>query len=143
MKLRHKNERIKKDFNKRKKNIQCGTMHSTSLYFFYKIKELEFCRLFGAKCMRCGLPVQSTDYVYRVFASVYHLHCFKCFCCGHLFKKGDHYMLVDGQIICRADYEHLLCQTPICQSHCNFFQFDIKWLTVSMNQEYVEFTSES
>ncbi|MCP9264996.1 hypothetical protein DINM_020160 [Dirofilaria immitis] len=74
--------------------------------------------LFGVKCMRCGLPIQSTDYVYRVFASTYHLHCFKCFCCGHLFKKGDHYLLVDGQIICRPDYEHLLRQVPICQSQC-------------------------
>ncbi|VDK77057.1 unnamed protein product [Litomosoides sigmodontis] len=63
--------------------------------------------------MRCGLSVRPTDYIYRVFATIYHLRCFKCFCCGYLFKKGDHYMLVDGQIICRSDYEHLLCQTSV------------------------------
>uniref|UniRef100_A0A0R3RS98 Homeobox domain-containing protein n=1 Tax=Elaeophora elaphi TaxID=1147741 RepID=A0A0R3RS98_9BILA len=92
------------------------------LKFYQKISRIS--RLFGVKCMRCGLPVQSTDYVYRVFASIYHLQCFKCFCCGHLFKKGDHYMLIDGQVICRPDYEHLLCQTPICQSHLYFDQND-------------------
>ncbi|VDK63979.1 unnamed protein product [Onchocerca ochengi] len=33
-------------------------------------------------------------------------------------------MLMDGQIICRPDYEHLLCQAPICQSHLYFDQND-------------------
>ncbi|VDN44519.1 unnamed protein product [Gongylonema pulchrum] len=80
--------------------------------------------MFGTKCARCGLALQSTDYVHRVFASIYHVQCFTCFFCGHLFKKGDHYVLVDGQVICRPDYEHLLCQTPICQSHLFYDQND-------------------
>ncbi|VDM36410.1 unnamed protein product [Toxocara canis] len=79
------------------------------------------CRLFSAKCARCGIALQPTDFVFRCLNSTYHAQCFSCVYCNHPLKKGDQYLVLDGQVICRADYELLLCNQPMPHAY-----FDIE-----------------
>jgi hypothetical protein len=41
----------------------------------------------------------------RVMHSVYHVTCFACVVCGQRLHKGDEFVLRDGQVICRLDWE--------------------------------------
>ncbi|MFH4977380.1 hypothetical protein AB6A40_004089 [Gnathostoma spinigerum] len=63
------------------------------------------------------MAVQPTDFVFRCLNSVYHVQCFTCIYCNHHLKKGDQYIILDGQVICRVDYELLLCSTSIYPSY--------------------------
>ncbi|KAI1718846.1 LIM domain-containing protein [Ditylenchus destructor] len=65
-------------------------------------------RIFGTKCAKCGIALLPSDYVLRCFQKVFHAHCFQCFYCTRLLKKGDQYVLADGQIICQQDYAHII-----------------------------------
>uniref|UniRef100_A0A914VL49 Uncharacterized protein n=1 Tax=Plectus sambesii TaxID=2011161 RepID=A0A914VL49_9BILA len=73
------------------------------------VQEPRHVPLFAQKCARCALPLLATDFVYRCLGSTYHTHCFACVYCGQQLKKGDQYLIIEGQIICRQDYELLLC----------------------------------
>lgn len=37
--------------------------------------------------------------------SIFHLKCFACVVCGALLKKGEQYVVKQGQLFCRFDYE--------------------------------------
>lgn len=41
----------------------------------------------------------------RTFDSVFHLKCFACVVCGGLLKKGEQYVVKQGQLFCLLDYE--------------------------------------
>ncbi|KAG9342218.1 hypothetical protein JZ751_016720 [Albula glossodonta] len=41
----------------------------------------------------------------RALESVYHLGCFCCCVCERQLRKGDHFLLKEGQLFCRSDYE--------------------------------------
>ncbi|VDN51394.1 unnamed protein product [Dracunculus medinensis] len=70
-------------------------------------------RLFATKCTRCGIALQPNDFVFRCLSSIYHANCFSCIYCSHLLKKGDQYLIINGQIICRNDYEIFLCNQAL------------------------------
>lgn len=41
----------------------------------------------------------------RTMENVFHLKCFACVVCGVQLKKGEQYVVKQGQLFCRFDYE--------------------------------------
>lgn len=41
----------------------------------------------------------------RVLENVYHVHCFSCCECERRLQRGDEFVLKEGQLLCRSDYE--------------------------------------
>ncbi|KAM4023570.1 LIM homeobox transcription factor 1-alpha-like [Anomaloglossus baeobatrachus] len=76
---------------------------------FYRDKKL-YCRndygkLFAVKCGSCLDTITPSEFVMRAQKSVYHLGCFCCCVCERQLQKGDEFVLKDGQLLCKSDYE--------------------------------------
>ncbi|XP_016933476.3 LIM homeobox transcription factor 1-beta [Drosophila suzukii] len=56
-------------------------------------------------CLGCGLKIGADELVMRCHENVFHLKCFACVVCGALLKKGEQYVVKQGQLFCRFDYE--------------------------------------
>ncbi|EFN83212.1 LIM homeobox transcription factor 1-beta isoform X1 [Harpegnathos saltator] len=88
----------------------CGAMLSHSCF----IRDLKlYCRsdyekIFGVKCARCMEKISCSDLVMRVASLVFHVECFMCCMCGQPLPRGAHFILRQGQPICRRDFEHEL-----------------------------------
>lgn len=41
----------------------------------------------------------------RALECVYHLNCFCCCVCDRQLRKGDEFVLKEGQLLCKFDYE--------------------------------------
>lgn len=106
----------------------CGTMLSHSC--FYRDLKLycrsDYERIFGAKCARCMEKISCSDLVMRpVSGLVFHVECFACCMCGQPLPRGAHYILRQGQPICRRDFEHeLFLNSPqgeclVCSTSAN------------------------
>eukprot|EP00061_Rhincodon_typus_P006312 g26836.t1 len=61
--------------------------------------------LFAAKCSGCMEAIAPTEFVMRAQKSVYHLPCFCCCVCERQLQKGDEFVLKEGQLLCKGDYE--------------------------------------
>ncbi|XP_041133450.1 LIM homeobox transcription factor 1-alpha-like [Polyodon spathula] len=62
-------------------------------------------KLFAVKCNACLELITPAEFVMRAQKSVYHLHCFCCCVCERRLQKGDEFLLKEGQLLCRSDYE--------------------------------------
>lgn len=62
-------------------------------------------RLFAAKCSGCMEKIAPTEFVMRALECVYHLSCFCCCVCERQLRKGDEFVLKEGQLLCKSDYE--------------------------------------
>lgn len=62
-------------------------------------------RLFATKCSGCLEKIAPTELVMRALESVYHLSCFYCCVCERRLCKGDEFVLKEGQLLCKSDYE--------------------------------------
>ncbi|KAL2100179.1 hypothetical protein ACEWY4_004573 [Coilia grayii] len=62
-------------------------------------------RLFATKCSGCLEKIAPTEFVMRALESVYHLGCFCCCVCERRLCKGDEFVLKEGQLLCKSDYE--------------------------------------
>ncbi|OCT85245.1 LIM homeobox transcription factor 1-alpha [Xenopus laevis] len=76
---------------------------------FYRDKKL-YCRndyekLFAVKCGSCLDTIAPSEFVMRAQKNVYHLGCFCCCVCDRQLQKGDEFVLKDGQLLCKSDYE--------------------------------------
>uniref|UniRef100_A0A8C5PVP9 LIM homeobox transcription factor 1-alpha n=1 Tax=Leptobrachium leishanense TaxID=445787 RepID=A0A8C5PVP9_9ANUR len=76
---------------------------------FYRDKKL-YCRtdyekLFAVRCGSCLDAITSSEFVMRAQKSVYHLGCFCCCVCERQLQKGDEFVLKEGQLLCKSDYE--------------------------------------
>uniref|UniRef100_A0A670XPZ3 LIM homeobox transcription factor 1-alpha n=1 Tax=Pseudonaja textilis TaxID=8673 RepID=A0A670XPZ3_PSETE len=76
---------------------------------FYREQKL-YCRLdyekiFAVKCNNCLEAITPSEFVMRAQKSVYHIGCFCCCVCEKQLQKGDEFVLKDGQLLCRNDYE--------------------------------------
>ncbi|ETN69078.1 LIM domain protein [Necator americanus] len=96
--------------------VACNQNLSNSPTCFSKDGRL-YCRedhsiLFGRFCARCHGALASRDLVFRCQHATYHQQCFSCFYCHMQFKKGDEYLIVEGEIVCRKDY-HMLLQNHL------------------------------
>ncbi|XP_074546517.1 LIM/homeobox protein LMX-1.2-like [Halichoeres trimaculatus] len=65
----------------------------------------DYRRLFSTKCSGCLEKIAPTEFVIRALESVYHLSCFCCCICERQLLKGDQFVLKDGQLLCKSDYE--------------------------------------
>ncbi|XP_044162441.1 LIM homeobox transcription factor 1-beta isoform X4 [Bufo gargarizans] len=85
----------------------CQQPLTTSCYF--RDRKL-FCKqdyqqLFAAKCSGCMEKIAPTEFVMRALECVYHLSCFCCCVCERQLRKGDEFVLKEGQLLCKSDYE--------------------------------------
>ncbi|CAG12709.1 unnamed protein product, partial [Tetraodon nigroviridis] len=62
-------------------------------------------RLFATKCSGCMEKIAPTEFVMRALECVYHLNCFCCCVCDRQLRKGDEFVLKEGQLLCKFDYE--------------------------------------
>lgn len=62
-------------------------------------------RLFVRKCSACLQVVGRSELIMRVQGQVYHLGCFTCCECERRLQRGDEFVLKEGQLLCRMDYE--------------------------------------
>ncbi|XP_037023370.2 LIM homeobox transcription factor 1-alpha [Artibeus jamaicensis] len=76
---------------------------------FYRDKKLyckfDYEKLFAVKCGGCFEVIAPNEFVMRAQKSVYHLGCFCCCVCERRLQKGDEFVLKEGQLLCRGDYE--------------------------------------
>lgn len=76
-----------------------ATWFTKSLFFFW------IRRLFATKCSGCMEKIAPTEFVMRALECVYHLNCFCCCVCDRQLRKGDEFVLKEGQLLCKIDYE--------------------------------------
>ncbi|XP_059147551.1 LIM homeobox transcription factor 1-beta-like [Physella acuta] len=65
----------------------------------------DYDKFYATKCNGCLQSVPPNELVMRASSFVYHLPCFCCIVCGQRLQKGDEFVLRDGQLFCRLDYE--------------------------------------
>ncbi|XP_078238955.1 LIM homeobox transcription factor 1-beta isoform X3 [Pogona vitticeps] len=90
--------------------LQCAACQqalTTSCYF--RDRKLyckqDYQQLFAAKCSGCMEKIAPTEFVMRALECVYHLSCFCCCVCERQLRKGDEFVLKEGQLLCKSDYE--------------------------------------
>uniref|UniRef100_A0A8B9TIT6 LIM homeobox transcription factor 1-alpha n=1 Tax=Anas platyrhynchos TaxID=8839 RepID=A0A8B9TIT6_ANAPL len=62
-------------------------------------------KLFQTKCSSCLKAIAPSELIMRVLENVYHIHCFYCCECERRLQRGDEFVLKEGQLLCRSDYE--------------------------------------
>ncbi|XP_041816239.1 LIM/homeobox protein LMX-1.2-like isoform X1 [Chelmon rostratus] len=90
--------------------LQCAACHRplTSTCYFRDTKlycKADYQQLFATKCSGCLEKIAPTEFVMRALGSVYHLSCFCCCVCERQLCKGDEFVLKEGQLLCKSDYE--------------------------------------
>ncbi|XP_078721704.1 LIM homeobox transcription factor 1-beta [Lampetra fluviatilis] len=90
--------------------LQCAACRQPLTRSCYTRERRNYCRpdydkLFGRKCAGCMGSVAPSELVMRALESVYHLGCFSCCVCERPLRKGDEFVLKEGQLFCRPDYE--------------------------------------
>lgn len=68
-------------------------------FFFHKF------RFYGAKCSNCVQSISPQELVMRAGSAVYHVQCFVCSLCGYQLQRGQQFVVRQGQLLCRMDYE--------------------------------------
>ncbi|KAM8886678.1 LIM homeobox transcription factor 1, beta b isoform 1-T1 [Spinachia spinachia] len=85
----------------------CQQPLTTSCYF--RERKLyckhDYQQLFATKCSGCMEKIAPTEFVMRALECVYHLNCFCCCVCDRQLRKGDEFVLKEGQLLCKIDYE--------------------------------------
>ncbi|XP_038001035.1 LIM homeobox transcription factor 1-alpha isoform X1 [Motacilla alba alba] len=90
--------------------VQCASckepLQTTCFYRDKKLYcKLDYEKLFAVKCAGCLEAIAPSELVMRAQKSVYHLHCFCCCVCERRLQKGDEFVLKEGQLLCKGDYE--------------------------------------
>nr|XP_014341481.1 PREDICTED: LIM homeobox transcription factor 1-beta.1-like [Latimeria chalumnae] len=62
-------------------------------------------KLFATKCSSCLKVISPSEFIMRVLENVYHISCFYCCECERRLQRGDEFVLKEGQLLCRSDYE--------------------------------------
>ncbi|EPQ16604.1 LIM homeobox transcription factor 1-alpha [Myotis brandtii] len=97
--------------------VQCASckepLETTCFYRDQKLYcKYDYEKLFAVKCGGCLEAIAPNEFVMRAQKSVYHLGCFCCCVCERQLQKGDEFVLKEGQLLCKGDYEkerELLC----------------------------------
>ncbi|XP_071444958.1 LIM/homeobox protein Lhx3 [Hetaerina americana] len=90
---------------------ECGTRLAHKCYtrdskFYCRLDYDRNARmLYVKKCLGCGERVSADELVLRALDSVFHVRCFVCVVCGGRLQKGDQFVVKQGQLFCRPDYE--------------------------------------
>ncbi|XP_016377172.1 LIM homeobox transcription factor 1-beta-like [Sinocyclocheilus rhinocerous] len=90
--------------------LQCSVCQQLLSMSCYSREQKLYCKhdyqqLFAAKCSGCLEKIAPTEFVMRALESVYHLGCFCCCVCERQLCKGDEFVLKEGQLLCKNDYE--------------------------------------
>nr|XP_036216380.1 uncharacterized protein LOC106615465 [Bactrocera oleae] len=91
--------------------LKCATCALHLVHSCYARDGKLYCRIdyerqfLRNRCLGCGHRIACDELVMRTFDSVFHLKCFACVVCGGLLKKGEQYVVKQGQLFCRLDYE--------------------------------------
>uniref|UniRef100_A0ABM5G9P6 LIM homeobox transcription factor 1-alpha n=1 Tax=Pogona vitticeps TaxID=103695 RepID=A0ABM5G9P6_9SAUR len=81
-------------------------LESTCFYRDAKLYcRLDYERLFAVKCSNCFEAIAPSEFVMRAQKNVYHMGCFSCCICEKQLQKGDEFVLKEGQLLCKGDYE--------------------------------------
>uniref|UniRef100_A0A3Q4GKS2 LIM homeobox transcription factor 1, beta a n=1 Tax=Neolamprologus brichardi TaxID=32507 RepID=A0A3Q4GKS2_NEOBR len=92
------------------KCLQCAACQQplTDTCYFRDTKpycKSDYQQLFAVECSNCLGKIAPTEFVMRALDSVYHLSCFRCCVCQRQLSKGDEFVLKEGQLLCKTDYE--------------------------------------
>uniref|UniRef100_A0A3B4H9Q6 LIM homeobox transcription factor 1-alpha n=1 Tax=Pundamilia nyererei TaxID=303518 RepID=A0A3B4H9Q6_9CICH len=92
------------------KCLQCAACQQplTDTCYFRDTKpycKSDYQQLFAVECSNCLGKIAPTEFVMRALDSVYHLSCFCCCVCQRQLCKGDEFVLKEGQLLCKTDYE--------------------------------------
>ncbi|XP_023813258.1 LIM homeobox transcription factor 1-alpha isoform X1 [Oryzias latipes] len=90
--------------------VKCAVCLSTLTGTCYCRDRLLYCKLdyeklFVRKCSACLQVIGRSELIMRVLGQVYHLGCFSCCECERRLQRGDEFVLKEGQLLCRMDYE--------------------------------------
>uniref|UniRef100_A0A3B1JSZ2 LIM homeobox transcription factor 1, beta b n=2 Tax=Astyanax mexicanus TaxID=7994 RepID=A0A3B1JSZ2_ASTMX len=90
--------------------LQCAVCQQPLTTSCYLRERKLYCKhdyqqLFATKCSGCLEKIAPTEFVMRALECVYHLNCFCCCVCDRQLRKGDEFVLKDGQLLCKSDYE--------------------------------------
>ncbi|KAI5091006.1 LIM homeobox transcription factor 1-alpha [Silurus meridionalis] len=90
--------------------VKCAVCLSTLSGTCYSRDRLLYCKhdyekLFVRKCSACLQVIGRSELIMRVLGQVYHLGCFSCCECERRLQRGDEFVLKEGQLLCRGDYE--------------------------------------
>ncbi|XP_061589483.1 LIM homeobox transcription factor 1-beta-like [Cololabis saira] len=90
--------------------LQCAACRQPLTATCYFKDTRLYCRsdyqlLFTTKCSGCLEKIAPTELVMRALDSIYHLGCFCCCVCERQLCRGDEFVLKEGQLLCRSDYE--------------------------------------
>ncbi|XP_062854641.1 LIM homeobox transcription factor 1, beta b isoform X1 [Trichomycterus rosablanca] len=90
--------------------LQCAVCQQPLTTSCYSRDRKLYCKhdyqqLFATKCSGCLEKIAPTEFVMRALECVYHLNCFCCCVCDRQLRKGDEFVLKDGQLLCKNDYE--------------------------------------
>ncbi|XP_030385787.1 LIM homeobox transcription factor 1-beta [Scaptodrosophila lebanonensis] len=91
--------------------LKCATCSLHLVHTCYARDGKLYCRIdyerlyIRNRCLGCGHKIAADELVMRTHDNVFHLKCFACVVCGALLKKGEQYVVKQGQLFCRFDYE--------------------------------------
>lgn len=69
--------------------------------------KLDYIRLYGTKCSKCGHPITQSDWIRRAHDQVFHLACFACDSCQRQLSTGEEFGLVCDKVLCKNHYLEL------------------------------------
>uniref|UniRef100_A0A1I8N777 Homeobox domain protein n=1 Tax=Musca domestica TaxID=7370 RepID=A0A1I8N777_MUSDO len=91
--------------------LKCATCSLHLVHSCYSREGKLYCRIdyerlfLRNRCLGCGHKIAADELVMRTLENVFHLKCFACVVCGAILKKGEQYVVKQGQLFCRFDYE--------------------------------------
>ncbi|XP_065225444.1 LIM homeobox transcription factor 1-beta isoform X2 [Planococcus citri] len=83
--------------------------------------KFDYDRLYAKKCLGCSEKIPAEELVMRASDYIFHLRCFVCVVCGVPLQKGDQFIIKQGQLFCRPDYEK---EVEMMQDFPPDFSFD-------------------
>lgn len=66
--------------------------------------KLDYTKLFGAKCYKCGRMISPADWVRKARDQVYHLACFACDSCKRQLSTGEEFGISENRVLCKVHY---------------------------------------
>lgn len=57
------------------------------------------------KCLGCSEKLGPDELVMKTLDNVFHIQCFVCVVCGSRLQRGEQFVIKQGQLFCRPDYE--------------------------------------
>ncbi|XP_075433520.1 LIM homeobox transcription factor 1-alpha-like isoform X2 [Ascaphus truei] len=90
--------------------VKCAAcLQTLSGTCYYRNRQLyckeDYEKLFATQCNSCMKTVMPSELIMRVLSHVYHVGCFSCCECERRLERGDEFVLKEGQLLCRSDYE--------------------------------------